>query len=81
MPDSQFTSIHIFLRIFDQICWARVIFCGVIKRDMTDRLSGQTQQLIWVGGGNLRFLQVNYNYLSNFQFWKQKIRAKWSVQV
>jgi hypothetical protein len=45
--------------MFHQICWARAIFRRIINSDITQRTDSQTDELIWVGLGNLRFLQVN----------------------
>ena len=60
IPDSRFASIHNFWIIFHQICWARAIFRRIIKSDITDRrMDRQSDELIWGGLGNLRFLQVN----------------------
>ncbi len=64
-PDSRFTSIYNYQRIFHQICWAWAIFCRIIKSYLTDGRTDrwtdrQTDKLIWGGLDNLRFLQVKY---------------------
>ena len=46
------------LNFFDRICWACAIFRSIPNPQA--RTDGQTDELIRVGLGNLRFLQVNY---------------------
>jgi hypothetical protein len=54
--------IYNFQRIFHQICWARAIIRRKIKSDLSDRLTdGRTDELIWGGLGNLRFLQEKHS--------------------
>ena len=59
IPDSKFASIYYFQTVFHQICWAWAIFRRIIKNDIRGRTDGLTDDLIWGGLGNLRFLQVN----------------------
>jgi len=56
-------TIHVdswFWRKFDRICWAYAIFRSIYLQACTDgRTDGPTDELIPVGLGNIRFLQVN----------------------
>jgi len=56
-------TIHVdswFWRIIDQICWACAIFCSIpnLQARTDGRMDRQMDELIRVGLGNLRFLQV-----------------------
>ena len=53
----QFATIYVFQTIFHQICWAWAIFRRKLKSG--SRKDRMTDELIWGGLGNLRFLQVN----------------------
>ena len=75
LPESQFTLIHNFLRIFHQNCWAETIFFRIIKTYLwthrqTDGLTDRRMdELIWGGLGNLPDLDKTWDEtLVTFQF-------------